>query len=1004
MKAGKIKVIGLVLGLMVFGGGVLETRAQIPADVAIMQNLRDNHGFGAAFGWSTTTNPCTANQNWAGVSCRQQRVSSISIGCGSTPLPAPFPGTEIAGLTALDNLELRECYMNHQPASNLAALDTMTQLVKIRLDSNPGITGNLSDVFPQGLNPTRFPALNVIHVQQTPLGGQIPAGLTQFGNAPSFYLFQARFSGTLPATGNPSMFELWINGNALEGVLPDYIRNASGSVKLGYNKFDVVNTPPGAIDTIDPGWRDTQTVPPTNVQIAQTGAGTATLAWTPIAYTAHGGYYEVLSSQTPGGAYVSRGTTADSGGKTATGLTVSGLPAGTNYFVVRTFTPAHTRETASCPANSGGSINYSTTVINTCAGGQFVFAPNNPNDLTSVNSAETSANIPSPLTVTKTADTNDGVCDADCSLREAIAAANGTSANDQIIFAISPTDPNCPNGVCTITLGSGQLTINSAATAGTLWIFNATGAANLRVSGNNQSRVFDVASGANLTLNGLTVTGGRRSNAGGGGIFNAGILNVVNSAVSGNSVNDGSSGGGIFSSGSLTLTNSTVSGNSASFGGGIWISGTATVTNSTISGNSATGGEGGGILSYGTTTVTNSTVSGNSASFGGGVNSHISGSVNLLNTIVAGNSASNSPDFFGTLNSLGNNLIGNTQFTTITGNTANNILNQPAQLAPLGFYGGTTQTHALTANSPAVGAGSNSEIQTVTPPASGTFRLVFNGHFADLAFDASPAAVQAALVGNSLTRGTGAGNISVSKPGASYIIAFQGALADTNLPPITDTNATVQTLVDGNTTPVSDQRGASRVSTLDIGAFELNNSTNGGIFVADLPNGTQNVGYNYTLVPNNGAFTYSITGGALPNGVNLTTNVAPNAIVALAGTPMQTGVFDFQITASDGTNTNVTNYRLNIFAPTAAGVSIGGRVSASDGRGVRNAIVVITLSNGETIQTRTGTFGYYRFDDIEVGQTAVVSVVSKRFTFAPQIVNISEDIAELNFTVQQFGE
>src|SRR5215467_757484 len=38
------------------------------------------------------------------------------------------------------------------------------------------------------------------------------------------------------------------------------------------------------------------------------------------------------------------------------------------------------------------------------------------------------------FTVTKTADTNDGVCDADCSLREAIGAANQATSNDVIQF------------------------------------------------------------------------------------------------------------------------------------------------------------------------------------------------------------------------------------------------------------------------------------------------------------------------------------------------------------------------------------------------------------------------------------------------------------------------------------------------------------------------------------------------------------------------------------------
>ena len=41
------------------------------------------------------------------------------------------------------------------------------------------------------------------------------------------------------------------------------------------------------------------------------------------------------------------------------------------------------------------------------------------------------------FTVTKTADTADGVCDADCSLREAIVAANASPGLDTIAFNIA---------------------------------------------------------------------------------------------------------------------------------------------------------------------------------------------------------------------------------------------------------------------------------------------------------------------------------------------------------------------------------------------------------------------------------------------------------------------------------------------------------------------------------------------------------------------------------------
>jgi hypothetical protein len=83
--------------------------------------------------------------------------------------------------------------------------------------------------------------------------------------------------------------------------------------------------------------------------------------------------------------------------------------------------------------------------------------------------------------------------------------------------------------------------------------------------------------------------------------------------------------------------------------------------------------------------------------------------------------------------------------------------------------------------------------------------------------------------------------------------------------------------------------------------------------------------------------------------------------------------------------------------PTAAAVSLGGRVTLSDGRGVMNAVVYLTDQNGNIRQSRTNAFGYYRFNDLSAGQTFVAAVQSKQYQFAPQIVSLTEDFTELNF-------
>jgi hypothetical protein len=168
------------------------------------------------------------------------------------------------------------------------------------------------------------------------------------------------------------------------------------------------------------------------------------------------------------------------------------------------------------------------------------------------------------------------------------------------------------------------------------------GEGNLTVDGNNDHTVFSVPEAVEAELRRLGITHGY-SATGGGGIWNAGTLTLVDSSVSGNSADY--SGGGIYQHGdnaTLMLTNSAVSGNS---GGGISQHGdgaTLTLINSAVSGNS--GDSGAGIYTpwyAATVTLINSTVSGNSAKYGGGGISQHSGTLTLMNSTVSGNSAGN---------------------------------------------------------------------------------------------------------------------------------------------------------------------------------------------------------------------------------------------------------------------------------------------------------------------------------------------------------------------------
>ncbi len=83
-------------------------------------------------------------------------------------------------------------------------------------------------------------------------------------------------------------------------------------------------------------------------------------------------------------------------------------------------------------------------------------------------------------------------------------------------------------------------------------------------------------------------------------------------------------------------------------------------------------------------------------------------------------------------------------------------------------------------------------------------------------------------------------------------------------------------------------------------------------------------------------------------------------------------------------------------APTAAEVTISGRILTGDGRGVTGAFVILTDQSGMTRTVRTKAFGYYRFDNVAAGGTVILSVASKRFQYVPQVISATQNLSEIN--------
>ncbi len=104
-----------------------------------------------------------------------------------------------------------------------------------------------------------------------------------------------------------------------------------------------------------------------------------------------------------------------------------------------------------------------------------------------------------------------------------------------------------------------------------------------------------------------------------------------------------------------------------------------------------------------------------------------------------------------------------------------------------------------------------------------------------------------------------------------------------------------------------------------------------------------------------------------------------------------------------GIFTNIGGLPRNLFArlnnTVATAATVSGRVIIR-GRGLARAQVMISDSNGMIQKTMTNPLGFYRFENVVIGSTYIFEVKSKRYTFAPQVVTVSESISDLNFTGQ----
>ncbi|HYN21562.1 MAG TPA: choice-of-anchor Q domain-containing protein [Thermoanaerobaculia bacterium] len=318
---------------------------------------------------------------------------------------------------------------------------------------------------------------------------------------------------------------------------------------------------------------------------------------------------------------------------------------------------------------------------------------------------------------TKLTDSADGACDSDCSLREAVLAANAAAGSDFIVLGVGTYDLTLFGASEDLGL-SGDLDVrDDLAIVG-------ESASSTVIDANQLDRIFDVLAGFRLELVGLTVTNGLVVSEKGGGLRVAGELSLRRGIVCDNRAGNGGGIAGVGSNSVLDLDQSTVLENrSTSQGGGIHFENTLQLVNSTVALNVAELNGGGGIYATDDAvgTVSNSTIAFNTAlsGTGGGV---LVASVPFIsadhpvfsNSILAANSAPSERDCSGAALSAGHNLLGDGSGCLDFGNHPGDLEGTAAtplnpQLLALNAAGGPTPAYQPAAGSPAIDHGSGCE-------------------------------------------------------------------------------------------------------------------------------------------------------------------------------------------------------------------------------------------------------------------------------------------------------
>jgi hypothetical protein len=281
---------------------------------------------------------------------------------------------------------------------------------------------------------------------------------------------------------------------------------------------------------------------------------------------------------------------------------------------------------------------------------------------------------------------------------------------------------------------------------------------------------------------------------------------------------------------------------------------------------------------------------------------------------------------------------------------------------------------------------------------------------------ATPAVGWAGDGGGSATSGAGTAQLFSVNVGAGQTLVVVVSESNQNGGLNTPYNLRITGLpaaaVPANQAPVN----AVPASTVNVPANTIYPLTGGNQISVSDPDAAGNL-LRVTITTTNGNFTLSGTSGltfsagdGAQDSVMTFTGTLTDINAALTNASYRsnlnyTGPASITIDTDDLGNVGAGNNQtdsdvisLNVLSPTAAPVSVSGRVATSSGNGVVNAAVTITGQDGIPRTTRTSPFGYYRFDNITSGQIYLMSVSAKRYRFSPRFITVGDDITDVDFT------